>query len=165
MKKPLKLALKSWTLDDAEFVCEVRNRPELRRWFRQEENLHVEAQKAFILHQRFYMGKIVYSGRKRVGVAALRFIGPERELCIAAPLEYHKAIVKLLLKDTKFKVVGEVFVGNPALKTYLDLGFEIVGVKERAYYKRDFGLQDVVLIERDAHMGSGDVQTNRSSKV
>lgn len=138
------LRLRPWTQGDAEFVCYIRNQPELMRWFRQNEPITYAYQYDFITRdivEQFYQGQIVFSEDYRnLGVAAIR---PTGEMCIAAPLEYHEAITKKLLENREY-AFGEVFATNPALKIYLNCGFRVVKVHEKQYFKKGIGFVDTI---------------------
>lgn len=149
----MNVTLRPWTQADAEFVVKVRNIPELMRWFRQDEPLTVEGQRAFMnsFNGQIYNGQIIEADGQPVGICSINIAS--REFGIAVLPEWQKkgiateAMLKLL--DSAPYAHSEVFVDNPALSWYLHkLGFKATGVKERAYYKKGVGLVDVVYIQR-----------------
>lgn len=117
------IAIRPWKFSDASFVISVRNRPELRKWFRQDHDLSLKEQQKFMKVTPEYHGYIIIDNRKRVGVVALH----GEELCVAAPLIYHTSAVRYLEKFEKPKrMYGEVFAQNPALMSYLWCGFKVL---------------------------------------
>lgn len=140
------VSLRPWSIKDAEFVVQLRNKPELMRWFRQDRALTVAEQIHFMKTRPHYEAYIVEYEGKPIGVIAQEYY----ELSIVAPFEYHVDAIRLLEQVNKPRMLyGEVFVQNPMLGTYLtDCGFKAVHVKERRYYKRECGAQDVVFIEK-----------------
>lgn len=120
------ITIRPWTLDDAEFVVSVRNRPELMRWFRQSRELTVGEQLAFMLSHPDYHGYIILENGARVGVVA----NHKEELCIAAPFQYHTEAIKLLeIAEEPKRLYGDVLYGNPMLDTYLAAGFKIKSIR------------------------------------
>ena len=118
--------------------------------FRQDEKIDLEHQKKFIEHDinaQFYRGHVIEYQGKPVGLCGVK---DTQEFTIAVLPEYqHKGIATQAMKyliNNFPQIWSEVFLGNPALEWYIRLGFRIVGVKERAYYKKDLGLIDVVKI-------------------
>lgn len=167
----MNVTIRPWQIDDAEFVIKVRNNPELQRWFRQDFELTLEAQKQFMLDFGFkYRGYIVEADGVPCGLVALAanfcwvgstaYMSPKSaEFGVAILPEYQRKGVATQAMNQLCKVAkdhfgaeviwSEVFVDNPALSWYLrKLGFKAVSVKERAYYKKGVGLIDVVKIER-----------------
>jgi ribosomal-protein-alanine N-acetyltransferase len=156
------VTLRRWCLDDAEFVCKVRNTPELQQWFRQSSDLTVEKQRAFMNDHWEYKGYIITVDGKRIGMCALVVLDSEKvEFGIAVLPKYQgkgyakeamEQLCRLAFKQFQAKCVfSEVFVKNPALPFYLwKCGFKATGVRERAYYKKGVGMIDVVWIEREA---------------
>lgn len=142
------LSIRPWKLSDAAFVCYTRNNPELMQWFRQDKPITLEQQKKFMASHPLYEGYIIEANKKAVGVIALHYHEVSSpELCIAAPLKYHASAIKTLIKQVKpLSLYGEVFALNPALPVYLNLGFKVGGVRERAYWKNHEGFVDTITI-------------------
>lgn len=118
------------------------------QWFRQDSPLTLDEQLSFMKSNDRYEGYIILEGSKKVGVCAINHHNQAlAELCIAAPLKYQKQAVRKLLTYLKDDViVGAVFIDNPALKVYLNLGFVPYGVKERHYWKEEQGFVDTIWI-------------------
>lgn len=150
----MKVSLRPWTLDDAVFVCYLRNDPALMRWFRQSTPLKLKAQRKFIeadIKFRNYNGYVVEADGKPVGVCAVK---STQEFSIGIDPAFQKKgiatkAMQILIKNHP-QMWSEVFCDNPALSWYLHkLGFKLTCVKERAYYKPNVGLVDVVRIEHE----------------
>jgi hypothetical protein len=121
------LTLRPWRLSDASFIVELRNRPELMKWFRQEKPLTHREQLSFMLSPKgvLYQGRIILLNKRRIGVGAIKIGG---ELCLVLPKEYNlfrsDIIRKLIKKDScGYPVWGDVFIGNPIANDLRDLGF------------------------------------------
>jgi RimJ/RimL family protein N-acetyltransferase len=143
----------------------VRNHKALQRWFRQDDDISQEKQEAFMRNCFPYFGYIVEADEVKAGVVSLKFsldpidlTGDQAEFGIGILPWYQKQgiatqameqIVEIARRRGVKRIYSDVFVDNPALSWYLrKLQFKAYGVKERAYYKKDVGLVDVVLIER-----------------
>lgn len=139
------LALRRWTLEDAEFVIKLRNSPELKQWFRQEKDITLDEQILFMTHSPNYHGYILLEDKKAVGVFALH----KEELCIVAPVDYHRFGIRLLERaECPERMWGEVFFGNPALSIYLEqCGFKYKAAYIGRYKKNNEPI-DVALIEK-----------------
>lgn len=145
----MKLKLRPWKESDAAFVCYVRNNPELMQWFRQNKPITLQQQKLYMRSNLLYCGYILEDGGVPVGVFALhKHVHTLPELCIAAPLKYHNKGLSLLLKEEPFSsdIHAEVMIDNPALLTYLNMGFTPIMVCERAYFKSDRGNVDTLVL-------------------
>lgn len=152
-----KVTLRDWTLDDVEFSLRVRNHPELMKYFRQNKPLTLDEQSQFIRqdtgYHGTYNGKIVECDGQKVGLCSIKSTG---EFTIALLPQYQKqGIAKETMRQLTSSwahaidgpIWSEVFVGNPALEFFISkCGFKVYGVKERAYYKPEFGLVGVVKI-------------------
>ena len=126
--------LRPWKLSDATFIVKLRNNPELKQYFRQEKDLTLEGQRAFMRKASSinYRGYILMGNEKPLGVFALH----GSELCIVAPLNYHSVGLNILKAMHPLTMIfGHVFSYNPALKVYLNNGFTVFGVNEKAYKK------------------------------
>jgi ribosomal protein S18 acetylase RimI-like enzyme len=148
----VKISLRPWQVADAMFCCYVRNDPKLMKVFRQDEPITLEEQRTFILMDiinRDYNGQIVMVNGKPAGLCGVK---ATQEFTIAVLPEYQKKgistkVMKMLIRQHP-QMWSEVFVGNPALEWFISkLGFRVTGVKERAYYKKEIGLVDIVRIE------------------
>ncbi len=141
------MKLRPWDLNDAVFVCYLRNGP-LRRWFRQEQPIDLDQQREFMRTHLDYHGYI-FSEKHPLGVIALyyhQFKLPE--LSYVGDVKYFKEAFQLLLaKEQPELIEAPMFAENPLLKTLLDCGFKVNGVKERAHYKQNYGLQDLIYLE------------------
>lgn len=146
------LTLRPWTLDDTLFSLRVRNCPQLMKYFRQDEPISLAVQQDFIRKDRSfsgeYNGMVIEADGEMVGLCGVKSTG-EFTLGIL-PEHQHKGIatwaMQQLIKTHK-NIWSEVFVGNPALEWFISvLGFKITGIKERAYYKQDVGMIDIVRI-------------------
>lgn len=155
---PLSVKLRPWSLDDLMFTLRVRNHPLLMKFFRQDEPIGLEEQKAFIEKDLgpygSYNGQVIEVDGEPVGLCGVKSTG-EFTLGLL-PEHQHKGIATeamktLLQKEEGFgSVWSEVFVGNPALEFFVaKCGFKITGVKERAYYKQGIGLIDVIKIQHE----------------
>lgn len=147
----LETSIRPWTLSDIEFICRVRNTPELMRWFRQDMPITYKQQMHFMERRIDYNGNIVMYGDEQVGLCSVNL--KTQEFSIAILPEYQKKGIASKVMELMYERFGnmwsEVFVDNPALSWYLyKCGFKATGVKERAYYKRNIGLIDVVRIEK-----------------
>lgn len=156
------ITIRPWNILDAEFMLKCRNNKALMRWYRQDKKLTLKWQREFIktgsiLHQ--YNCYIVeYGIGKPVGfVAYSHILNDTAEFSIGILPKYQgkgyaKAAMESLESLVRSKnlrgLYSEVFVDNPALGFYLKLGYKITNVKERAYYKRNVGMVDVVRIEK-----------------
>lgn len=137
------VTLRPWTVEDAKFVSDLRNQKKLQRWFRQNEPITLEAQETFIRNDRGrYNGQIIILNGTPVGVLAVKGSG---ELALVLPTTYHNILGKIL---PGIEMWGEVLIGNPLLKALIMNDFEIIGVREAAYYKKGLGYQDIVKVER-----------------
>ncbi len=123
------------------------------KWFRQSALITRDNQIEFIKNdtsnQGVYNGNIVEVDGTPVGLCGVKNTG-EFTLGIL-PEHQHKGVateaMKILIEQNP-GIWSEVFVGNPALEWFISkLGFKAIGVKERAYYKPEFGLVDVVRIK------------------
>jgi RimJ/RimL family protein N-acetyltransferase len=148
------LSVRPWTLDDVRFSLKVRNNPELMKWFRQDSPISPLEQLEFIrkdLQNREYGGHVVEADGVPAGLCGVKYTG---EFTIGILPEYqHKGVasfaMRFLIKKCP-KIWSEVFVGNPALEWFISKHkFKVTGVKERAYYKKELGLLDVVRITHD----------------
>jgi RimJ/RimL family protein N-acetyltransferase len=145
--------IRPWTIRDVDFSLTVRNNPELMKWFRQSKPIHYEDQTRFIAYDISdngdYNGRIIESDGIPVGMCGVKDSG---EFTIAVlPEFHHKGIARaaMLGMISQGRIWSEVFVGNPALEWFIkNFDFKIVNVKERAYYKPELGLVDVVEILR-----------------
>lgn len=150
-----KVSIRPWSIADVDFSLQVRNHKELMKWFRQSSFLTKDNQVEFIKTDLgdygTYNGNVIEVDGLSAGLCGVKTTG---EFTIAVLPEYqHKGIaieaMKLLL-DKNIAIWSEVFVGNPALEWFISkLGFRITSVRERAYYKPELGLVDVVRIEHD----------------
>lgn len=144
----MKIVLRPWDEDDLMFSLQVRNHPLLMKYFRQDEPISIEAQRLFIINDKDYNGNVIEVDGKRVGLCGVKSTG-EFTLGLL-PEHQHKGIatrVMQLLIDDHPGIWSEVFVGNPALEWFIAvLGFKVTGIKERAYYKQDQGMMDVIKI-------------------
>lgn len=155
LSSPTELHLRPWEAEDAPFTIVVRNHPDLMKWFRQDENLILEDQIDFIKRDRgpwgHYNGNIIEADGEPVGLCGVK---ATREFTIAILPEHQGRgiaawVMHQMTQNTK-EVWSEVFVGNPALEFFIaKCGFRIVAVKERAYYKKQFGLVDIVRIQHE----------------
>ena len=151
----MKVTLRPWTLQDIDFTLRVRNNPDLMKWFRQNKPITYKEQKKFIEQDLSnwgaYNGEIIEADEVPVGMCGVKDTG---EFTLAVlPEHQHKGIatqaMKLLISKS-FVPWSEVFVGNPALEWFISvLGFKVMDVKERAYYKPEQGLVDIVRIKHD----------------
>lgn len=141
----MRLKLRLWKESDAAFVCYMRNTPSLMRWYRQEEPISLEKQKDFIKKDTHYNGRIIELKGKPIGVFAAQNHG---EISIVLEEKYFKYIPQLFNNKVTGCYWGEVFVGNPILKYLLEAGFKTHCVKERAYYKKEYGLIDIICIRK-----------------
>jgi len=121
------LSLRPWRLSDAKFIISIRNKSELKKWFRQDHNLTLKEQINFMVtNYGVYRGYIILADTKSVGVIA----NHKNELCIAAPFKYHAEAIRLLEYIEKpQRLFGDVLFGNPMLNTYLKAGFKIKSVR------------------------------------
>lgn len=153
------ITIRDWNLLDAEFMLQCRNNPNLMRWYRQDKKLTLKEQKNFMQTHYDYKGYIVERGiGKPVGFVALSNIENDRAEFSIGILPKHQGhgFAKEAMKalEAKAKSLGvkvlcsEVFIDNPAIAFYLKLGYKLVGVHGRAYYKKNVGLIDVVNIEK-----------------
>ena len=137
------ISTRPWKQSDAAFVCYLRNDPKLNRWYRQTKPLELERQKDFIvLHPE---AEIIERFDEPIGVL---WVKPTGEVSLVLHERDYEVIPKLFKNKPTGYYWGEVFVGNPILLYLLQAGFNIVSVKERAYYKPDVGLIDVIRVER-----------------
>lgn len=150
--KPTLLMLRPWTLNDVEFSLKVRNHPDLMTYFRQDEPIDIDDQREFIKQDisayGSYNGMVVEADGEPVGLAGVKSTG---EFTIGILPEHQgRGIAKWVMAqliNREYNIWSEVFVGNPALEFFIaKCGFKIVGVEERAYYKKGKGLVDVVVI-------------------
>lgn len=151
----MNVTLRPWTLQDADFALQVRNNQDCMRYFRQSSFLtkegQVEFMKADLGDYGTYNGRVIEADGVPVGLCGVKTTG---EFTFAILPEYrHKGIgvkaMKILIAEHK-DIWSEVFVGNPALEWFIaELGFRVTGVKERAYYKPELGLVDVVVISHE----------------
>ncbi len=150
----MKVTLRPWTVQDVDFSLSVRNDKECMRWFRQSSFLTKDGQVEFIKEDLgdygTYNGHIIEADGEPVGLCGVKTTG---EFTIALPPEHQGKDIATkamqLLIDQHEAIWSEVFVGNPALEWFISkLGFRVVGVKERAYYKPELGLVDVVRISQ-----------------
>jgi RimJ/RimL family protein N-acetyltransferase len=125
-------------------------------YFRQDEPLTLKEQLKFIEEDTQpggeYNGQIIEYHGKPVGLCGVK---NTCEFTIGLLPEYQGKGVATkamqILQSTWSPMWSEVFVGNPALEWFISkLGFKVIGVKERAYYKQELGLVDIVLIRYDA---------------
>lgn len=143
-------SLRPWKTSDVEFCLKVRNDPRLYRWFRQDAPISEDEQFNFIHRditgQTGYNGLVIISDNQPIGLCSVRTTG---EFSIAILPEFQgKGIAKWVMSQLG-PCWSEVFIDNPALGFYLSkCGFKAISVKERAYYKKDIGLIDVILIDR-----------------
>lgn len=151
----MNVKLRPWTLADVEFSLHVRNHPECMKYFRQNSFLTKEGQvefiKADIGDYGTYNGQVIEADGVPAGLCGIKTTG---EFTIALLPEFqHKGVATRtmqLLIEKDDEIWSEVFVGNPALEFFVSkLGFKIRGVKERAYYKPELGLIDVVMIRHE----------------
>lgn len=149
----MKVTLRPWTTHDLEVSLKVRNHKECMRWFRQSSYLTAEGQlefiKADIGDYGTYNGHIIEADGVPAGLCGVKTTG-EFTLAVLPEFQHQgvatKAMKQLIARE--YNIWSEVFVGNPALEWFIaKLGFKVKGVKERAYYKPDLGLVDVVLIQ------------------
>lgn len=138
----MKLTLRDWKTSDAVFVCYLRNDSRLNQWYRQEEKIALKEQIKFI--RTTYGPKIIEKGRTPIGIFWIKDSG---EVSLVMEEKDYKYIPQLFKKRPTNVYWGEVFVGNPILKWLLEAGFRTVGVKERAYYKKNYGLRDIIRCE------------------
>lgn len=151
----MEIKLRPWTLGDVEFSLSVRNHPDLMKYFRQDEPISIEDQKAFIREDLspygYYNGLIIEADGVPVGLCGVK---NTNEFTLGLLPEYqHKGIatraMNILIHQFS-PIWSEVFVGNPALEWFISkLGFKIVAVKERAYYKKNVGMIDTVGIQHE----------------
>ena len=148
----MKVNIRPWTLADVSFSLHVRNHPECMRYFRQNSYLTKEGQlefiKADIGDYGIYNGNIIEADGAPAGLCGVKTTG---EFTIAILPEFqHKGVATQAMQQLikrEHTIWSEVFVGNPALEWFIGkLGFKVCGVRERAYYKPELGLVDVVKI-------------------
>jgi RimJ/RimL family protein N-acetyltransferase len=148
------VTLRPWSEVDVDFTLTVRNHPALMEWFRQSKPIQFEDQQRFIAYDvgddGNYNGRIIESDGIPVGMCSVKDSG---EFTIAVLPEFqHKGIARAAMQrmiSEHGRIWSEVFVGNPALEWFIkNFDFKIVNVKERAYYKPEHGLVDVVEILR-----------------
>ena len=129
-----------------------RNMPEVWKWCRQyapiDENHHAKWLERIAADPTIKMFGIEGDNRRPIGVCGLTSIDrvnqkAEFSLYIA-PTEqakgYGKDALKTLLQHAFFhqnlwRVWGEVYAGNPALKTFGELGFKVEGVLREDYFR------------------------------
>lgn len=143
-----------------------RNDPRIWQWCRQHDLIQPEAHEAWFKRQaacpETRMYKVVDPNAQAVGVCGLTsldrvnrraefslYIGPEHQRKGLA-----KAALQTLLshgfRNHGLNVIwGETFEGNPALKLFLDLGFETEGTR-REFYFRDGRFIDAILVSMRA---------------
>lgn len=156
---PPSVTLRPWTVEDAKFVSDLRNQKKLQRWFRQNESITLEAQEAFIRNDGGrYNGQIIELDGVPIGVVAVKGSG---ELSLVLPTNHYNLLGKILPNTDMW---GEVLIGNPLLKALIMNDFEIIDVREEAYYKKGLGYQDIVKIERDYKMGVSDAVSNKENR-
>ena len=133
------------------FTLRVRNHPHLMQYFRQDDPISIEAQRQFIqkdVEHGGYNGRVICIDNEPVGLCGVKSTG---EFTIGVLPEYQKQgistwVMKELIR-THPGLWSDVFLGNPALEWFIKLGFKVVGVRERAYYKQDLGLIDAITIK------------------
>lgn len=158
-----KVTLRPWCVEDAAFLTKLRNHPDLKKWFRQERDLTVEEEKAFIASNWDYKGFVILrSDGIRVGYIALVFHGDDNkaaEFSIALHPRYHgKGYAKEALNTlchfaySMFgveRIYSDVFSHNPALGMYVEkCGFTLLCKKSNYCFKNGQGVVDAVGIER-----------------
>lgn len=171
----MKIHLRHWTLDDVQFSLRIRNDPSVMENFRQDKPLTKENQYNFIkkdLEDNSYNGYVIEANKKLIGLCGIK---DSNEFTIALLPEYRgkgyaMQVMKELIKRNP-DIWSEVFVGNPALEWFIKLGFKVIGVHERQYYKKGKGLIDVVVIKWNkdiktmgtSHVSVQKVQTSQTS--
>lgn len=145
------VTLRPWKIEDAEFICSIRNNKELRKWFKQELDISIRQQTDFMLSKegKEYGGLIIEADKQPVGVCNVK-VSKEFGIALLPEFQGKGIAVKAmeLLKKKNASLWSDVFVSNPALSWYLwKLGFKAVGVRERSYHKQGLGLVDVVYID------------------
>ncbi len=138
------MLLRQWCEQDAVFVCYLRNKPELMKWFRQDKKIGLESQKKFMKTHLDYRGYVVEEFNKPVAVIALNY-QTIPELCWVGEARYFMdAYKKLVAKEDPDLVEAPLFAKNPLLKELLKSGFVVNKVEERVYWKKQEGLVDVI---------------------
>ena len=132
---------------DTEWVRKQRNRPECRKWFRQDHEITQEEQRKWYetTDMKSFM---VINDNERVGVVSLSHIDNTARKCefsiMIVPEERgkglgRKALYKLLdhaFDDLNMNMVySDVFEHNDALSDYINWGFNIYGVLPNWYWK------------------------------
>jgi RimJ/RimL family protein N-acetyltransferase len=154
--------------DDLEWVRRERNRPECRKWFRQNHDITQEEQsdwfdstdmKNFIVEDFFGV---------KIGVVSLSHLDYTARKCEFSIMivperrgsgEGKKALWELLghcFNDLNMlQVYSDVFYGNPALNNYIHWGFHIYGILPKWYYKDGRYIDSVVIsITKDEYNNS-----------
>ncbi len=114
------ISLRPWRVEDAAFVCHLRNDPKLMQWYRQDRIIELEEQKEFIRNDKTYNGQIVELFEEPVGVMAIQKSG---ELSIVLDELYYVYLPELLAGK---KCWGEVMLQNPILRYLLNAGMAVV---------------------------------------
>jgi ribosomal protein S18 acetylase RimI-like enzyme len=152
------ISVKPWSIGHAPEVVRLRNLPELKRWFRQEEDLTVEEQVSFMKTRSDYHGYLVWFEDKVVGfVAWIQDHNPNfAEFSVGIDPAYQQrgiATEAMTQLEAQAKASGikflysDVFLDNPALSFYLHkCGFKAVKAKEDYCYKQGVGVVDAIRI-------------------
>lgn len=138
------LSLRPWKLSDAEFIVNLRNKPEVMQWFRQDYPLTLDGQTRFMESEKGfnYRGQIIVLNGKPIGI----FGNPNGELCLVLEDKYHYLVPEIL--KNKKALWSDGFIDNPLLYILFSIGFRIRKVEPRKYYKKCFGWMDIVAIYR-----------------
>jgi RimJ/RimL family protein N-acetyltransferase len=160
----MRTSLRPWRIKDAEYLLYLRNHPHLMRWFRQDKEITLEEQKAFMREgakKIGYVGYMVVADDRPVGFVALSHINKDRrcaEFSIGIdPVFSGQGIGTEALKRLEWMakqqhdvsiLYSDVFCDNPALGMYLRDGFLCYGVREDYAYKKGIGLVDAVRIKK-----------------
>jgi len=148
--------------NDVEWVRKERNKPENRQWFRQDHLISRDEQERWFKTTRM-KSFLVFEplqdcGLEPVGVVSLSKIDPvagkcEFSIMIVPEVRKRgfgtKALMGLL--DIAFndlnmnQVYSDVFDQNPALDTYLKMGFKVYGVLPNWYYKNGKYINSAVI--------------------
>lgn len=136
--------LRPWKVSDAKFVLSLRNNPDYMKYYRQDKPISLKEEIEFIKKSKEnnYNAYILMDGNKRLGIFGLH----GSELCIVAPLKYHEIGLQILkAMNPNTMIFGDIFTYNPALKIYLNNGFEVYEVKEK-YCKKNGSWVSAVII-------------------
>lgn len=160
--------LRTMNKSDLEWVRKERNRPECRKWFRQDHLITDKEQENWYNSTDMMSYIVEDTDGHNIGVVSLSHIDKTARKCefsiMIVPEHRGKGYSKrslwellgIAFNDLNMnQVYSDVFDYNPALDTYLNWGFKAYGVLPNWYYKDGKYVNSVVIsITKDEYNNS-----------